>query len=45
LHGSRDSFRMGNNLIDPMIVDGLWDAHNNCHMGITAENVAQYRIT
>ena len=25
---------------DTMIVDGLWDAFNNYHMGITAENVA-----
>jgi acetyl-CoA C-acetyltransferase len=24
-----------------MIVDGLWDAYNNYHMGITAENVAK----
>ncbi len=28
------------NLIDTMIKDGLWDAFNNYHMGITAENVA-----
>jgi acetyl-CoA C-acetyltransferase len=28
-------------LIDTMIKDGLWDAFNNYHMGITAENVAQ----
>jgi acetyl-CoA C-acetyltransferase len=42
LPGSRDGFRMGDTkLIDTMIVDGLWDAHNNYHMGITAENVAQ----
>lgn len=47
LHGSRDGFRMGDTkLIDTMIVDGLWDAHNNYHMGITAENVAeQYGIS
>ena len=32
-------------LIDTMIKDGLWDAFNGYHMGITAENVAeQYQI-
>jgi len=41
LPGSRDGFRMGEaKLVDTMIVDGLWDAYNNIHMGITAENVA-----
>ena len=29
------------NLIDTMIKDGLWDAFNGYHMGITAENVAK----
>ena len=28
------------NLIDTMVHDGLWDAFNGYHMGITAENVA-----
>ena len=28
-------------LIDTMVNDGLWDAINNFHMGITAENVAE----
>ncbi len=33
-------------LIDSMIKDGLWDAFNGYHMGITAENVAQqFQIT
>ena len=33
-------------LKDSMISDGLWDAFNNCHMGITAENIAeQYAIS
>jgi len=42
LPGSRDGFRMGEaKLIDSMIVDGLWDAYNNYHMGTTAENVAR----
>ena len=32
--------------IDTMIRDGLWDAFNGYHMGITAENVAnQWQIT
>ena len=32
--------------VDSMIRDGLWDAFNNVHMGITAENVAAtYGIT
>jgi len=32
-------------LIDTMIKDGLWDAFNGYHMGITAENVAErYQI-
>lgn len=42
LPNSRDGFRMGNTqLVDTMINDGLWDAYNNYHMGITAENVAK----
>ena len=42
LPNSRDGFRMGNAaLVDTMINDGLWDAFNNYHMGITAENVAK----
>jgi acetyl-CoA C-acetyltransferase len=33
---------MGNwNMVDSMIVDGLWDVYNQYHMGITAENVAK----
>ena len=28
------------NLIDTMIRDGLWDAFNGYHMGVTAENIA-----
>jgi acetyl-CoA C-acetyltransferase len=28
-------------LTDTMIKDGLWDAFNNYHMGITAENIAE----
>jgi len=37
---ARWGYRMGEGtVIDLMIKDGLWDAFNNCHMGITAENV------
>jgi acetyl-CoA C-acetyltransferase len=42
LNNSRDGFRMGDaKLVDTMIVDGLWDAFNQYHMGTTAENVAK----
>ncbi len=39
--------RMNNTqMIDITVNDGLWDAFNNYHMGITAENVAEkYNIT
>ena len=39
--------RMNNvQMIDVTVNDGLWDAFNNYHMGITAENVAeQYGLT
>ncbi len=39
---ARWGYRMGDsNLVDMMIKDGLWDAFNQYHMGITAENVAE----
>ncbi|MCO5787892.1 acetyl-CoA C-acetyltransferase [Pseudomonas sp. G11-1] len=39
---SRTGQRMGDSkLIDSMIHDGLWDAFNDYHMGITAENLAE----
>jgi len=39
---SRNGQKMGDwKLIDSMIVDGLWDAFNDYHMGNTAENIAQ----
>ena len=43
----RDGKRMGDlQLIDTMIKDGLWDAFNGYHMGVTAENVAEkFQIT
>ena len=37
---ARFGYRMGDaTLVDEMIRDGLWDAFNSCHMGITAENI------
>ena len=38
----RYGHRMNNaTLVDTMVNDALWDAFNNYHMGITAENVAE----
>ena len=38
----RDGKKLGDaELVDTMIKDGLWDAFNKYHMGITAENVAE----
>ena len=43
----RNGTKMGDaQMIDTMIKDGLWDAFNGYHMGITAENVAEkWQIT
>ncbi len=43
----RYGYRMNNGtLVDTMVNDALWDAFNNYHMGITAENVCeQYGLT
>jgi len=39
----RGGIKMGTGeLIDTMIKDGLWDAFNDFHMGVTAENVAKH---
>jgi len=47
LKNARTGFRLGNqNLIDSMIQDGLWDAYEDFHMGVTGELVAEkYKIT
>ncbi|WP_447530073.1 acetyl-CoA C-acetyltransferase [Vreelandella sp. TE19] len=47
LPNSRNGQRMGDwKAIDTMVHDGLWDAFNDFHMGITAENLAEkYGIT
>ncbi len=44
---ARYGYRMNDGvLVDTMIKDALWEAFNNYHMGITAENVAEkYGIT
>jgi acetyl-CoA C-acetyltransferase len=42
LNKARWGYRMGHDqLIDTMIYDALTDAFESCHMGITAENVAE----
>ena len=42
LQGSRSGTKMGDwTLKDTMLVDGLWDAFNDVHMGITAENIVR----
>ena len=44
---ARFGYRMNNStMVDTMVNDALWDAFNDYHMGITAENVAEeYEIT
>ena len=42
LPNSRNGSKMGNwALEDSMVKDGLWDAFNDYHMGVTAENIAK----
>lgn len=47
LKSGRWGQRMGNGeLYDTMVNDGLWDAFNDYHMGVTAENIAkQWNLT
>lgn len=44
---SRWGYRMGHGkVIDSLLQDGLWCPFNDCHMGVTAENIAaKYGIT
>jgi acetyl-CoA C-acetyltransferase len=46
LQGARDGLRMGHReLLDAMIVDGLWCSFEQCHMGTAGEVVAtEYQI-
>ena len=42
MKNARGGFRMGDQkLLDAMIHDGLWDAYNDYHMGMTGEVVAE----
>ncbi|WP_432471089.1 acetyl-CoA C-acetyltransferase [Amphritea sp. HPY] len=42
LPNSRNGARMGDwKMVDTMIKDGLWDAFNDYHMGITTENIVE----
>jgi len=42
LPNSRNGSKMGNwAMEDSMVKDGLWDAFNDYHMGVTAENIAK----
>jgi acetyl-CoA C-acetyltransferase len=47
IKGARTGFRLGNQeIFDSMITDGLWDAYEDFHMGMTAELVAEkYKIS
>src|SRR5687768_10172199 len=46
LQGARDGLRMGNQeVLDSMIVDGLWCSFEQCHMGTAGEVIAtEYHI-
>ncbi|MBR1409463.1 MAG: thiolase family protein [Clostridia bacterium] len=44
--GARFGYRIGypagqSPLVDTMVKDALWDVYNDCHMGVTAENIAK----
>ncbi len=42
LPNSRNGARMGDwKMVDTMVKDGLWDAFNDYHMGITTENIVE----
>jgi len=47
LPGARFGYRLGHGkLVDSMLSDGLTDAFYDCHMGVTAENIArEYAIS
>jgi acetyl-CoA C-acetyltransferase len=47
IKGARTGFRLGNQeILDSMITDGLWDAYEDFHMGMTGELVAEkYNIS
>jgi acetyl-CoA C-acetyltransferase len=42
LKGAREGLRLGDaKMIDSMILDGLWDAFHDMHMGLTGEHVSE----
>ncbi len=42
LNQARFGYRMGNAaMVDTMVNDALWDSFNDCHMGVTAENICE----
>lgn len=42
LTDSRTGAQLGNSqLVDSLVHDGLWDAFNDYHIGVTAENLAR----
>ena len=42
IHGAKGGFKFGHRkLEDSMILDGLWDSFNDCHMGNAAEYTAE----
>ncbi len=44
LNGTREGVRMGDAaFVDSMVIDGLWDAFNQVHMGTTVEEIARTR--
>jgi acetyl-CoA C-acetyltransferase len=47
IENARYGYRLGHGeLVDVMIRDGLWCAFDDCHMGVTAENVAaEYEVS
>jgi acetyl-CoA C-acetyltransferase len=47
LYGLRNPAKMGDQTMkDSMVVDGLWDAFHDVHMGVTVESLARrYQIT
>jgi acetyl-CoA C-acetyltransferase len=47
VENGRYGYRLGHGqLVDEMIRDGLWCAFDDCHMGVTAENVAkEYEVS
>ncbi len=44
---AREGYRLGHGeILDSLILDGLWDAYENMHMGVTGEWVAEkYKIS